>query len=66
MPEIRFLAATLGRYDLLATVHADSLADIVSVLDRLRALRPVLRLDSWVHLDTVKESYHYPVEAMKP
>ena len=66
MPEIRFLAATLGRYDLLATVHADSLADIVTVLDRLRALRPVLRLDSWVHLDTVKESYHYPVEAMKP
>ena len=66
MPEIRFLAATLGRYDLLATVHADSLADIVSVLDRLRALRPVLRLDSWVHLDTVKESYHYPGEAMKP
>jgi DNA-binding Lrp family transcriptional regulator len=66
MPEIRFLAATLGRYDLLATVHADSLASIVSVLDRLRALRPVLRLDSWVHLDTVKESYHYPVEAINP
>ncbi|AZG44681.1 Lrp/AsnC family transcriptional regulator [Gordonia insulae] len=62
MPEVRFLAETLGRYDLLATIDADSLAEVVSVLDRLRALRSVLRIDSWVHLDTVKESYHYPME----
>ncbi|MEE4024079.1 Lrp/AsnC family transcriptional regulator [Gordonia sp. PKS22-38] len=62
MPEVRFLAETLGRYDLLATIDANSLTDAVSVLDRLRAMRSVLRIDSWVHLDTVKESYHYPME----
>lgn len=62
MPGIRFLAATIGRYDVLATVHAETLAEVVTILDRIRGLRPVLRLDSWVHLDTVKESYHYRLD----
>lgn len=64
MPQVRFLAETIGRYDLLATVDADSLAEVVSVLDRLRGLKPVLHLDSWVHLSTVKESYTYPLEVL--
>lgn len=61
---IRFLAATLGRYDLLATVRATSLAAAVGILDGIRALRPVLHLDSWVHLETVKEVYRYPAASM--
>ncbi|WP_188584736.1 Lrp/AsnC family transcriptional regulator [Gordonia jinhuaensis] len=60
-PEVRFLAATVGRYDLLATVDCPALGDVVGVLDRVRALRPVTHLDSWVHLESVKEIYRYPI-----
>ena len=64
LPGVRFLAATLGRYDLLATVRATTLSAAVGQLDRIRALRPVLHLDSWVHLETVKEVYRYPAISM--
>ncbi|MFD6881451.1 Lrp/AsnC family transcriptional regulator [Rhodococcus sp. 7Tela_A2] len=58
MPGVRFLAATIGRYDLLGTVHATRLEDVVPSLDAVRALRSVLEVDSWVHLNTVKERYN--------
>jgi len=64
LPGVRFLAATLGRYDVLATVRATSLSAAVGQLDQIRALRPVLHLDSWVHLETVKEVYRYPAVSM--
>lgn len=57
LPGLRFLAATIGRFDLVGTVHAAALEHVVAALDTLRALRPVLEVDSWVHLVTVKERY---------
>jgi len=60
---IRFLATTIGRYDVVATLHADTLADVVTALERVRALASVTQLHSWVHLHTLKESYRYPIEA---
>lgn len=59
LPGIRFLAATLGRYDLIGTVHSSDLAGTIGLVDRIRGLRSVLEIHSWVHVETVKEFYHY-------
>ncbi|WP_019930520.1 Lrp/AsnC family transcriptional regulator [Nocardia sp. BMG111209] len=61
LPGVRFLAATIGRFDLLGTIYAPRLDEVVSALDRLRALRPVLEVDNWVHLDLMKEQYGVPM-----
>lgn len=57
MPSVIFVARTLGRFDVLVTVRAFSAAQLVDVLDAVRALPGVRGLDSWTHLDVVKESY---------
>lgn len=57
MPSVIFVARTLGRFDLLATMRAFSAAQLVEVLDAVRALPGVRALESWPHLDVVKESY---------
>jgi DNA-binding Lrp family transcriptional regulator len=59
LPGLHFLAATFGRFDLLGTVHTANLNQIVNALDSIRALRQVLEVDSWVHLETIKERYDY-------
>ncbi|WP_067669737.1 Lrp/AsnC family transcriptional regulator [Nocardia miyunensis] len=57
IPGLHFLAAAIGRFDLVGTVHVAAPEEIVAALDTVRALRPVLEVDSWVHLVTVKERY---------
>lgn len=57
MPSVIFVARTLGRFDLLATMRAFSAAQLVGMLDVVRALPDVRALESWTHLDVVKESY---------
>ncbi|MDG4667455.1 Lrp/AsnC family transcriptional regulator [Mycobacterium sp. 236(2023)] len=57
MPSVIFVARTLGRFDVLVTVRAFSAAQLVGVLDTVRALPGVRALESWAHLDVVKESY---------
>jgi DNA-binding Lrp family transcriptional regulator len=52
-----FVARTLGRYDVLVTVRAFSNAQLVGALDGVRALPGVAAVDSWAHLEVVKESY---------
>ncbi|BBX38201.1 AsnC family transcriptional regulator [Mycolicibacterium mageritense DSM 44476 = CIP 104973] len=64
MRSVIFLARTLGRFDLLATVRAFSAAQLVEILDAVRALPGVGVVDSWVHLDVVKESYASGLDAM--
>ena len=64
MPSVIFLARTLGRFDILATVRAFSAAQLVEVLDAVRALPGVRSLESWTHLDVVKESYASGLEAV--
>jgi DNA-binding Lrp family transcriptional regulator len=57
MPSVIFVARTLGRFDVLVTVRAFSAAQLVEVLDAVRAMPGVRTLESWTHLDVVKESY---------
>lgn len=66
MRSVIFLARTLGRFDLLVTVRAFAAAQLVEIVDAVRALPGVGGVESWVHLDVVKESYASGLEAMAP
>lgn len=57
MSSVIFVARTLGRFDVLVTVRAFSPAQLVELLDTVRAMPGVSALESWAHLDVVKESY---------
>ncbi|QRY48016.1 Lrp/AsnC family transcriptional regulator [Mycolicibacterium boenickei] len=57
MPSVIFVARTLGRFDLLVTVRAFSAAQLVEQLDATRAMPGVSGIESWTHLEVVKESY---------
>jgi DNA-binding Lrp family transcriptional regulator len=57
MPSVIFVARTLGRFDVLVTVRAFSAAQLVELLDQVRALAGVNAVESWAHLEVVKESY---------
>jgi hypothetical protein len=45
------------------TVRAFSAAQLVEALDAVRALPGVRALESWTHLDVVKESYASGLES---
>jgi DNA-binding Lrp family transcriptional regulator len=57
MPAVIFVARTLGRFDVLATVRAFSAGQLVELLDAVRSLPGVNVVESWAHLQVVKESY---------
>jgi DNA-binding Lrp family transcriptional regulator len=57
MPSVIFVARTLGQFDVLVTVRAFSAAQLVELLDGVRALPGVNGVESWAHLSVVKESY---------
>ena len=62
MASVIFVARTLGRFDVLVTVRAFSARQLVELLDTVRALRGVRALESWTHLEVVKESYAWGLE----
>ncbi|WP_192860045.1 Lrp/AsnC family transcriptional regulator [Mycobacterium sp. MS1601] len=66
MPSAIFVARTLGRYDVLATIRAFSNGQLVDALDAVRALSGVAAVDSWAHLEVVKESYAGGFDAPEP
>lgn len=57
MPSVDFLARTLGSSDAVGTVLARSRAEVVDALDAVRALPGVGDVESWAHLELVKEDY---------
>ncbi|MDR6868506.1 DNA-binding Lrp family transcriptional regulator [Microbacterium resistens] len=56
-PAIDFAARSHGSYDFVATIGGSSAVDVLEVIEQLRALPPVSGLESWTHLDVVKEDY---------
>ena len=54
---IDFAARTHGNYDFIATVNGHVSEEVLQVIEELRALPEVASLDSWTHLDLVKEEY---------
>lgn len=56
-PAIEFAARTHGLYDLVATIAAPSSEGVLETLEQLRARAEINSLESWTHLDIVKEDY---------
>lgn len=57
-PATYFLAAAVGRFDLIGTIDGPTREETFAVLDQIRALTAVRHLESWVHLKVVKEQYY--------
>ena len=56
-PAIHFAARTHGSFDFIATVHGQVSSEVLATVESLRTLPEVAYLDSWTHLDLVKEGY---------
>ncbi|MER6998268.1 Lrp/AsnC family transcriptional regulator [Streptomyces sp. NPDC000410] len=54
---VSFLSACVGRADLVGTISAESLGAVRATLDAMRACEGVRGVESWVHLELVKERY---------
>lgn len=60
-PAIDFAARCHGTYDFVATVVGASSADVLALIEKIRALPEVGSLETWTHLDLVKEDYAPPL-----
>lgn len=58
-PEITFLATTIGRFDILATVTCPSLLEGIAAVDRVRELLQVVGVETWLHMHVFKERYQF-------
>jgi DNA-binding Lrp family transcriptional regulator len=56
-PGLEFLACTVGRFDLLATVEFTSLRDFNLLMSQLRRLPSVEYCEQWLHVRIVREQY---------
>lgn len=54
---IDFAARSHGRYDFIATLVGASATHLLDVIDEIRSLPSVSTVDTWTHLDILKEDY---------
>ncbi|GAA1321849.1 Lrp/AsnC family transcriptional regulator [Leucobacter albus] len=57
LPAVEFVALAVGHYDIVTTVSGPSLQVLHATLETIRSFGGVGRVDSWMHLDIVRESY---------
>ncbi|MFP1624071.1 Lrp/AsnC family transcriptional regulator [Streptomyces sp. 5K101] len=57
LERVSFLSACVGRAELVGTITAESLATVRATLDEMRGRAGVRGVESWVHLELVKERY---------
>lgn len=57
IPEVDFVAATVGRCDALGTVKAPDRTHALAVLDEVAAIPGIRVVETWWHVDLVKERY---------
>lgn len=55
--DVNFAARTYGRFDFIATIEGPDTAQLLRVIEGLRALKSVSEVDSWAHFNIVKENY---------
>lgn len=63
LDRVEYLARCLGGADAVGTLAGESLLDVLTTLERIRSAPGVRALESWVHLDLIKESYDHVVHA---
>jgi DNA-binding Lrp family transcriptional regulator len=61
-PGLEFMARTVGRYDLIATLSFNSLRDFNQLISRLLALASVSYCEQWLHVQLVRERYEHTLE----
>jgi hypothetical protein len=62
---LEFMARTVGRYDIIATLSFNSLRDFNRLMSRLLALPTVTYSEQWLHVQIVRERYDRPLEHLK-
>lgn len=55
--EPEFLAVTIGKYELIATLTAETVQDLLDATEQLRASDEIASIHTWINLRTVKEEY---------
>lgn len=66
MDAVDFLARTMGRCDAIGTLITRTRAETIASLDEIRALDGVRDVESWTHLELVKEHYDRRAGRMLP
>lgn len=56
-PEAEFAAMTIGAFDLVATLSSGVPGEVFARLDELKGLAGVAGMETWFHLQTLKEDY---------
>jgi len=64
-PGLEFMARTVGRYDLIATVSFNSLRDFNQLISKLLSLPSVSYCEQWLHVQLVRERYEHTLEHLK-
>ncbi|MFD7878884.1 Lrp/AsnC family transcriptional regulator [Streptomyces sp. NPDC059766] len=54
---VTFLSTCLGRAELVGTITAESFGAVRATLEEMRALPAVREVESWLHLELIKERY---------
>ncbi len=62
---LEFMARTVGRYDIIATLSFNSLRDFNRLISQLLAMSSVTYSEQWLHVQIVRERYDRPLEHLK-
>ncbi|MEV6106773.1 Lrp/AsnC family transcriptional regulator [Streptomyces sp. NPDC051940] len=54
---VSYLSTCIGRAELVGTISAGSLGSVLATLEEMRACAEVREVESWLHLELVKERY---------
>ena len=57
LPDVTYVLTGTGRFDVVAAADTSSETSLLRTIEQIRALRGVNRVQSWRHLQIVKESY---------
>ncbi|SES04665.1 Lrp/AsnC family transcriptional regulator [Streptomyces qinglanensis] len=66
LPGVEFVARTVGRFDLVITLGADSTTRLHRITEQLKALDEVHGLTTWAHLEVFKEHYSRGIARTTP
>ncbi|MFD4227472.1 Lrp/AsnC family transcriptional regulator [Streptomyces sp. NPDC058545] len=58
LSRVTFLSTCLGRAELVGTITAESFAAVRATLEEMRELPQVREVESWLHLELIKEQYN--------
>ncbi len=64
-PGLEFIASTVGRFDLVATVSFNSLRDFNHLIAAILAQAQVSYCEQWLHAQLVRERYEHTLENLK-